>query len=68
MFSAKMLGGKSSYNLLRYVRGNRKDYDDWGEDSEGWNYKDILRYFLKIEDNTDDIYLTNGKYSHIGIT
>ena len=57
-----MLGGKSSYNLLRYVRGNRKDYDDWAVDAPGWSYKEVLKYFLKLEDNTDEIYRTNGAY------
>lgn len=45
----RVLGGSSSVNAMVYIRGNRRDYDDWGVD--GWGWDDLFPYFLKAEDN-----------------
>jgi len=45
----KVLGGSSSMNAMVYIRGNRADYDGWGE--AGWGWDDLFPYFLKAEDN-----------------
>jgi choline dehydrogenase len=45
----KVLGGSSSINAMVYIRGNRRDYDDWGV--SGWSFAELLPYFLKAEDN-----------------
>jgi choline dehydrogenase len=45
----KVLGGSSSVNAMVYIRGNRRDYDGWGQ--QGWAWDDLFPYFLKCEDN-----------------
>jgi choline dehydrogenase len=45
----KVLGGSSSTNAMIYIRGNARDYDDWGV--PGWSWAELLPYFLKAEDN-----------------
>lgn len=61
--SGKMLGGSSSMNGMWYVRGNRKDYDEWAANgAKGWSFRDVFPYFLKLENNKDYRFLTHGKY------
>ncbi|MGE5283145.1 MAG: GMC family oxidoreductase [Chloroflexota bacterium] len=45
----KVLGGSSSVNAMVYIRGNPRDYDEWGR--PGWGWDDLFPYFLKSEDN-----------------
>lgn len=68
-FRGKVLGGCSSVNGMVYVRGNRKNYDDWAaEGNEGWSYDDVLPYFKKLEtyhDGGDEGY--RGKEGPINV-
>jgi choline dehydrogenase len=45
----RVLGGSSSINAMVYIRGNRRDYDEWHV--SGWSWEELLPYFLKAEDN-----------------
>jgi choline dehydrogenase-like flavoprotein len=49
----RVLGGSSSLNGMVYIRGHRKDYDDWAaQGCTGWSYDDVLPYFRRSENNT----------------
>jgi choline dehydrogenase len=43
----RVLGGSSSINGLVYIRGQPEDYDGWG--IPGWDWKSLLPYFKKSE-------------------
>ncbi|GBM68510.1 Oxygen-dependent choline dehydrogenase [Araneus ventricosus] len=52
---------------MLYVRGNHKDYDNWAaQGAEGWSFKDVFPYFLKLEDNRNIEFLTNGYHASGG--
>jgi len=45
----KLLGGSGSINAMVWIRGDRRDYDEW--DVHGWRYDDVLPAFKALEDN-----------------
>lgn len=62
---AKVIGGGSSINAQLYTRGNAADYDMWAseEGCEGWDYRSVLPYFKRAEDNqrfADDYHSYGG--------
>lgn len=52
----RLVGGSHNANFMVYSRGNRRDYDSWALDhgATGWSYEEVLPYFLRSENNTDD--------------
>ncbi|XP_077993678.1 glucose dehydrogenase [FAD, quinone]-like [Glandiceps talaboti] len=63
----RVLGGSSSINAMMYVRGCKEDFDSWARlGAEGWSYDDVLPYFLKSENNTNDEYLKTEYHSKGG--
>lgn len=46
----RVVGGSSSINGLIYVRGQPQDYDEWAaQGNAGWGWRDVQRYFTKLE-------------------
>ncbi|KAJ2942839.1 hypothetical protein O0L34_g15028 [Tuta absoluta] len=62
----KVLGGSSVLNTMLYIRGNRRDFDQWESfGNPGWGYDDVLPYFKKSQDQRNP-YLANNKYHSTG--
>jgi choline dehydrogenase-like flavoprotein len=62
---AKVIGGGSTINAQIYTRGNAADYDLWASDNgcTGWDYRSVLPYFKRAEDNerfADDYHSYGG--------
>ncbi len=46
----KVVGGTSSINTMIYIRGHRRDFDDWARmGATGWGYEDVLPWFRRSE-------------------
>jgi choline dehydrogenase len=50
----KLLGGSSSINGMIYIRGLRRDYDDWANKHgcPGWSWDEVTPYFRRAEHYT----------------
>ncbi|XP_058821952.1 glucose dehydrogenase [FAD, quinone]-like [Topomyia yanbarensis] len=65
----KLLGGSGAINGMQYIRGNRKNYDDWAKlGNHGWSWREVLKYFKKSENNKvpEIVNGNGGKYHGVG--
>lgn len=50
----KVLGGSGSINAMVYVRGQPKDYEDWGASGiRGWSWSDVRPVYEAMEQHSD---------------
>ena len=64
----KVLGGSSSINAMCYCRGHREDYDSWERaGAEGWQFSDVLPYFIKAEDQENGASAYHGTGGPLGV-
>ena len=65
----KVQGGSGSINAMIYVRGQRKDFDDWRDaGNPGWGYDDVLPWFRKLENHPAGETEWHSAKGKIGIT
>jgi 5-(hydroxymethyl)furfural/furfural oxidase len=65
---ARVLGGGSSINGQLANRGAPTDYDEWeARGAAGWNWKDVLPYFRKVERDLDFDGPFHGKDGRIPV-
>jgi choline dehydrogenase len=58
----KIPGGSGNFYIMMHIRGHRSDYDSWAYNGcPGWGYDDILPYFQRMEDQSDDPTRWAGK-------
>ncbi len=63
----KVLGGCSSINAMLYLRGQKRDYDEWAAltGDPGWNWDSVLPLFKRSEDywrGADDFHGAGGEW------
>jgi choline dehydrogenase len=64
-----VLGGSGSINGMLFVRGNRKNYDDWAAAGcKGWSFADVLPSFKRMEDWEDGASELRGSGGPIKVT
>jgi choline dehydrogenase len=65
----RVLGGSGSINGMLFVRGNRKNYDDWAAAGcAGWSYSDVLRSFKRMENWEDGATALRGSGGPIQVS
>lgn len=48
----RALGGSSAINAMLYLRGHKRDYDEWADlGCDGWSWNGVLPYFKRAEGN-----------------
>ncbi len=64
----KVLGGSSSINAMIYIRGQREDYASWAaEGNPGWDWDDVLPYFVKAEHNERSGHALHGSAGPLNV-
>ncbi len=63
----KVLGGCSSINAMVYMRGQKRDYDEWAAltGDSGWNWDSVLPWFKRSEDHwrgADEAHGAGGEW------
>ncbi|XP_043476404.1 glucose dehydrogenase [FAD, quinone]-like isoform X2 [Leptopilina heterotoma] len=62
----KNLGGTSSHNGMMYIRGHPQDFNNWETlGNKGWSWKEVLPYFMCMENNTE-LHRVGTKYHSAG--
>jgi choline dehydrogenase len=65
----RVLGGSGSINGMLFVRGNRKNYDDWAAAGcAGWSFADVLPSFKRLEDWEDGASALRGSGGPVKVT
>ncbi|MFI0372254.1 GMC family oxidoreductase [Actinomadura sp. 1N219] len=65
----RVLGGSGSINGMLFVRGNRRNYDDWAADGcTGWGHDDVLDSFKRMENWEDGATALRGAGGPIQVT
>lgn len=58
----KGLGGSSAINGMVYIRGLKRDYDEWAAmGNAGWSYDEVLPYFKRSEHNARGASAVHGQ-------
>jgi len=64
----KLPGGTSNLYVLMHIRGHAADFDGWAaQGCAGWDYRSVLPYFQKMEDQEDDTGPWIGKGGPISL-
>jgi len=65
----RVLGGSGSINGMVFVRGNRRNYDDWAAGGcKGWSFQDVLPSFKRMEDWEDGGSALRGAGGPVKVT
>lgn len=65
----RVLGGSSAINGMIYIRGQRRDYDDWAaRGNPGWDGATMWRVFLEMEDHSLGVSETRGAGGPLRVT
>jgi choline dehydrogenase len=67
--AGRMLGGGSAINGMVYIRGDRRDYDQWANElgCTGWSWNEVLPYFLKSENWQGAPSQTHGSHGPLAV-
>jgi choline dehydrogenase len=67
--AGKMLGGGSGINGMVYVRGLRRDYEDWVKSGcSGWSWDDVVPFFRRAERSDDDRHASLGTTGPLSVS
>ena len=65
----RLLGGSSAINGLVYIRGQRRDYDDWvAAGARGWSWDEVFPYFLKAERFEGAKEQSHGQFGQLSVS
>ncbi|MCK9541450.1 MAG: GMC family oxidoreductase N-terminal domain-containing protein [Novosphingobium sp.] len=65
----RILGGSSSINAMLYVRGFRRDYDEWSAMGlDGWGWNDMEPYLRAMEDYPEESPWPRGRGGPIKVS